>query len=270
MSKLSNKKVNVNNAELAPEISDNSDNEITVIKKTKANSNSKKGGSSSAAALISSDSEGEQSPAPVEKKSSDKKKSSEKKTTPPKKELSDSDSDAKPAKKEPAPKKTAPPKKEAAPPKKPVDSDAEKSDSEDEEKKPEPQQNAVVSQIEALSKIVETQLQTFATIKKELKNLATVCKKKLKDRKERVEKDVSISNDLAKLLGIDAEGPYKRSEIVKKINAYVNEKELTEKDDKTKFKPDSKMKKLFSISEDSITKISINKYIGTHIIKKDE
>jgi chromatin remodeling complex protein RSC6 len=253
MSKNISKKVT---PELVPEISDNSSDsemEITITKNktaTKKGSDAKtsdKKKSSSDKLLSSSESEAE---APVvAKKKADKKV--EKKPEPKKEEV-----------KKPAPKKEKKVLSDSE------TSDAEMSESED-EKKPEPQHEAV-TRISELREQLKT-VKTFCdTAEKELKTLEAVFKKNVKNRKKREEKDVSITAELAKVLGIDAEGPYKKSEIVSKMSTFVNEKGLQDPNNKSEFKLDAKLKKLFNTDLDVLKKININKYITPHIVKKDE
>jgi chromatin remodeling complex protein RSC6 len=125
-----------------------------------------------------------------------------------------------------------------------------------------------VLQIEALTKEVESQLTNLENIKKSLKSLANECKKKLKDRKPRVEKPVKITSELSKLLDYDKEKTYTKSAVISAVAEYIRNKKLQNESNKKEFTLDNKLKKLFDTEEEKLQMINISKYITKHLIRE--
>lgn len=203
--------------------------------------------------VISSDSEDEtKSTKPVEKKQSKSKKI----------ELTDSEAEtSKKSSKKSAKKSTSDTEEDKKSSKKSTD---DSSDEEETEEKP----NEVIAQLENIHKSIEVYQINLTNMKKTIKDLMGICKKKLKDRKPRIEKEYPISAELAKLLKKDTDGKYKKSNLTSEVITYLKEQGLQCEDNKKEFKPNDKMKKIFGMTEERYTLIQVSKFVSQHL-KKD-
>ena len=83
-------------------------------------------------------------------------------------------------------------------------------------------------------------------------------------------KPQSITKDLATFLGIPKDEQISRSEVTKRISAYVRENNLKDTEKKSQINLDKKLTKLLKPEKnDIITHLNIQKYLSQHYIKQD-
>ena len=78
-------------------------------------------------------------------------------------------------------------------------------------------------------------------------------------------KPLGLSQALVDLLGVAKGEKLSRVEVVKRLWAYIREKNLQAPENKQYFTPDSKMAKIFG--KEKIRAFGMNKYLKDHFIK---
>ena len=109
-------------------------------------------------------------------------------------------------------------------------------------------------------------------IVKELKVVQKQKRKKIVRAPSGFAKPSLISNELSSFMGLGENTMIARTEVTKFIINYIKENELQKKEDRRYIIPDSKLKKLLYITEDSpeLSYFNIQKFMNHHFIKKDK
>merc|ERR1711970_358527 len=81
-------------------------------------------------------------------------------------------------------------------------------------------------------------------------------------------KPMSLSAELAAIVGAKKDEKLARSEIVKRLWAYLKEKELQDPENKQYFTPDDTMSPIFG--EEKIKCFSMSKYLKEHLTNPDK
>ena len=79
-------------------------------------------------------------------------------------------------------------------------------------------------------------------------------------------KPLTLSKDLAELIGAKKDEKLSRPEVVKRLWVYIKEKNLQDPDDKHYFKPDQKMKPIFG--QEKIRAFDTTKFLKKHLSNK--
>jgi chromatin remodeling complex protein RSC6 len=117
----------------------------------------------------------------------------------------------------------------------------------------------------------------YKEIKKSLKSLKKECKKVESSKQYKKKKTnrtpsgfakpSDISNELRIFLGLPKGTKIARTEVTKKINIYIKERDLQNKDQKNVIVLDKELSKLLDVSDDEIiTYFTLQKYLTAHFI----
>lgn len=116
----------------------------------------------------------------------------------------------------------------------------------------------------------------------QLKNLEKQVKKEMKNKNKEISKNknrgnrkpsgfaeaTSISDELCDFMGKQKGEKIARTEVTKYICNYINEKGLKKEDNKKIINPDTKLKNLLGVNDNSeITFFNIQRYMNKHFIK---
>jgi chromatin remodeling complex protein RSC6 len=146
--------------------------------------------------------------------------------------------------------------------------------------------NDEVNVIKEDLKNIKEKLKEFKEIDSDLKQLFLDNKKFLKQKKRKnpennaLNNPIEISNDLADFLGVAHGTSISRPKVSSLISAYANERDLKNKDNRTIFVLDKKLKKLFGepvhlIKKNSpelgfgVSIFNLGNYLKPHFIKRD-
>lgn len=84
------------------------------------------------------------------------------------------------------------------------------------------------------------------------------------------QKPALLSDDLCSFIGVDKGAKLARTEVTRKITAYIKENELYNKEDKRQILPDDKLKSLINCDADTkITYFNLQSLIKHHFTKDD-
>ena len=76
-------------------------------------------------------------------------------------------------------------------------------------------------------------------------------------------KPLTLSKDLAELIGAKKDEKLSRPQVVKRLWAYIKEKNLQDPDNKQYFTPDQKMQPIFG--QEKIRAFGMTKFLKTHL-----
>ena len=140
------------------------------------------------------------------------------------------------------------------------------------------------NQFQALSSIVLNMASQFKEVQSQLKALQKTHAKEVKALQKRTRKrknrdgkakspsgftqPTKISDALAGFLGLDKGSELPRTEVTKKINAYIKENDLQWEKNKRHIKPDKKLGGLLNVGKgEELTYFNLQTYLKPHYIK---
>ena len=129
--------------------------------------------------------------------------------------------------------------------------------------------------IESHFKTVYDNLMSITSRTKELQEsvriLQKACKqeeKQARSKKKKVQAKLSLSKDLEKFLSVAHGTKLTKAEVMKGVSTYIKENNLQLESNKRKFKPNSKLQKVFGMStKTDLTFVEINKHVSGHLSK---
>lgn len=143
-----------------------------------------------------------------------------------------------------------------------------------------------MNQYNELSSIVSTLLSSLKDVQSQMKNLQKLHAKEVKvlqkkTKKKRSSRDgksknpsgftqpTKITDDLAAFLNVEKGTMLPRTEVTKKVNAYIKENGLQWEQNKRHIKPDKKLGKLLNIGKDQeLTYFNLQTFLKPHYVKE--
>lgn len=135
-------------------------------------------------------------------------------------------------------------------------------------------ESAILEMTTSLNKLKADYKTVKAQVLREARSMDKVNAKRNKNKGSRAPsgfvKPTPISKDLAKFLGVPEDTKMARTDVTKKITAYVKEHNLQAPDNGRQINPDKKLTTLLGCkSGDNVTYFNLQKYMKPHFIKSD-
>ena len=105
---------------------------------------------------------------------------------------------------------------------------------------------------------------SFKTLQRPLKQAS----KQARPTQNKNQEPMNLSKDLEKFLTVEHGTKLTKAEVMRSVSSYIKTKGLQLEENKRKFKPDTKMSKLFSMNKNTeFTFVEINKHVSSHLTK---
>lgn len=135
-------------------------------------------------------------------------------------------------------------------------------------------ESAILEMTTSLNKLKADYKTVKAQVLREARSMDKVNAKRNKNKGSRAPsgfvKPTPISKELAKFLGVPEDTKMARTDVTKKITAYVKEHNLQAPDNGRQINPDKKLTTLLGCkSGDNVTYFNLQKYMKPHFIKSD-
>ena len=123
--------------------------------------------------------------------------------------------------------------------------------------------NTQLTQLTTLQRDINT---SFKGLQKQFKTATRG--KKLRNVEKKVGPKLNLSKDLAKFLTVSVSTQMTKQEVMKAVSPYIKANKLQVEENKRKFKPDTKMSKIFGMKKsDQFSFVEINKHVSSHLSK---
>lgn len=105
---------------------------------------------------------------------------------------------------------------------------------------------------------------SFRTLQRTLKQAS----KQARTTQNKNQEPMNLSKDLEKFLSVEHGTKLTKAEVMRSVSTYIKNKGLQLEENKRKFKPDTKMAKIFSMNKNTeFTFVEINKHVSSHLTK---
>ncbi len=105
---------------------------------------------------------------------------------------------------------------------------------------------------------------SFKTLQRTLKQAS----KQARTTQNKNQEPMNLSKDLEKFLTVEHGTKLTKAEVMRSVSSYIKTKGLQLEENKRKFKPDTKMSKLFAMNKNTeFTFVEINKHVSSHLTK---
>ena len=105
---------------------------------------------------------------------------------------------------------------------------------------------------------------SFKVLQRTLKQAS----KQARTTQNKNQEPMNLSKDLEKFLSLEHGTKLTKAEVMRSVSSYIKTKGLQLEENKRKFKPDTKMSKLFSMNKNTeFTFVEINKHVSSHLTK---
>jgi len=127
--------------------------------------------------------------------------------------------------------------------------------------------------VSILSQVKEAQAKLKIIVKESDKMKKTIDKAEKKRAKARTSpngfaKPAKISNEMCDFLGVDRGTELSRTEVTRRITAYIKTNNLVNPKNRREIKPDAKLKKVLEVGpNDDVTYFVLQRYLSKHFIK---
>lgn len=124
-----------------------------------------------------------------------------------------------------------------------------------------------------LSQVKEAQTKLKVLVKEHDKMKKTIEKAEKKRAKARTSpngfaKPAKISDELADFLGVERGTELPRTEVTRRITAYIKSNDLVNPKNRREIKPDAKLKKVLAVGpNDNVTYFVLQRYLSKHFVK---